>query len=91
MRSSSQSRTGASWVPSSRDGTDGGAIYRLAVAPQQRRSGLGQALLRHAEDRLTALGASRLHAIVVESNENAVAFWDATDWEHQAGQLRFAK
>jgi ribosomal protein S18 acetylase RimI-like enzyme len=74
-------------------GWDGwrGAIYRLAVAPEHRRSGLGQALLRDAEDRLTAVGASRLHAIVVESNENAVAFWDATDWEHQAGQLRFAK
>jgi ribosomal protein S18 acetylase RimI-like enzyme len=74
-------------------GWDGwrGAIYRLAVAPERRRSGLGQALLRDAEDRLTALGASRLHAIVMESNENAVGFWDATDWEHQAGQLRFAK
>jgi ribosomal protein S18 acetylase RimI-like enzyme len=74
-------------------GWDGwrGAIYRLAVAPEQRRSGLGLSLLREAEDRLRALGASRLHAIVVESNENAVAFWDATDWDHQAGQLRFAK
>lgn len=74
-------------------GWDGwrGSIYRLAVGPDQRRNGLGRALLRAAEDRLTALGARRLHAIVVESNDDAVAFWTASDWEHQAGQLRFAK
>jgi ribosomal protein S18 acetylase RimI-like enzyme len=74
-------------------GWDGwrGSIYRLAVGPAQRRSGLGQALLRAAEDRLTELGAQRLHAIVVGSNEGGVAFWTASDWEHQAGQLRFAK
>jgi ribosomal protein S18 acetylase RimI-like enzyme len=74
-------------------GWDGwrGSIYRLAVAPNQRRSGLGQALLHAAEDRLVGLGARRLHAIVMESNDVAVAFWTASDWEHQAGQLRFAK
>jgi ribosomal protein S18 acetylase RimI-like enzyme len=74
-------------------GWDGwrGSIYRLAVGSGQRRNGLGQALLRAAEDRLTEVGARRLHAIVVESNDNAVAFWTASDWEHQAGQFRFAK
>jgi ribosomal protein S18 acetylase RimI-like enzyme len=74
-------------------GWDGwrGSIYRLAVGPDHRRSGLGQALLHAAEDRLVGLGARRLHAIVVESNDVAVAFWTASDWEHQAGQLRFAK
>jgi ribosomal protein S18 acetylase RimI-like enzyme len=74
-------------------GWDGwrGSIYRLAVGPDQRRSGLGRALLRAAEDRLAGLGARRSHAIVVESNDVAVAFWTASDWEHQAGQLRFAK
>lgn len=74
-------------------GWDGwrGSIYRLAVGLDQRRSGLGRTLLRAAEDRLAGLGAQRLHAIVVESNDVAVAFWTASDWEHQAGQLRFAK
>lgn len=74
-------------------GWDGwrGSIYRLAVGLDHRRNGLGQALLRAAEDRLAGLGAQRLHAIVVESNEVAVGFWSASDWEHQAGQLRFAK
>jgi ribosomal protein S18 acetylase RimI-like enzyme len=74
-------------------GWDGwrGSVYRLAVSPDHRRRGVGHALLRSAEDRLTALGGRRLHAIVVESNHDGVAFWSATDWEHQAGQLRFAK
>jgi ribosomal protein S18 acetylase RimI-like enzyme len=74
-------------------GWDGwrGAIYRLAVAPEVRHRGLGQALLGAAEARLSDLGARRVHAIVVQANATAVAFWDATDWEHQAGQLRFAK
>jgi ribosomal protein S18 acetylase RimI-like enzyme len=74
-------------------GWDGwrGSIYRLAVGPDQRRSGLGLALLHAAEDHLVGLGARRLHAIVVESNDVAVAFWTGADWEHQAGQLRFAK
>ncbi len=74
-------------------GWDGwrGSIYRLAVAPDHRRHGLGQLLLRAAEDHLRGLGARRTHAIVVGANVTAVAFWRASDWEIQAGQLRFAK
>jgi ribosomal protein S18 acetylase RimI-like enzyme len=74
-------------------GWDGwrGAVYRLAVHPSQRRRGLGQSLLRAAEDRLAGVGARRLHAIVVETNDDGVGFWTASDWGHQAGQLRFAK
>jgi ribosomal protein S18 acetylase RimI-like enzyme len=74
-------------------GWDGwrGSIYRLAVAPAYRRSGLGGRLLREAERRLTALGTQRMHAIVVGSDSRAVAFWESTDWEHQSGQLRYAK
>jgi ribosomal protein S18 acetylase RimI-like enzyme len=73
-------------------GWDGwrGSIYRLAVAPAHRRSGLGGRLLREAEHRLRALGARRMHAIVVGSDARAVAFWESTDWEHQSGQLRYA-
>ena len=74
-------------------GWDGwrGAIYRLVVDGEHRRRGLGHTLLRAAEDHLAALGARRLHAIVVGSNPNGVAFWEASDWEQQAGQLRYAK
>ena len=74
-------------------GWDGwrGAIYRLAVDEGHRRDGVGRSLLRAAEVRLAELGAARLHAIVVGSNADGVGFWDATDWEMQAGQLRYAK
>ncbi len=74
-------------------GWDGwrGAIYRLAVDPAFRRQGLGRRLLGAAETRLAALGARRMHAVVVGTDARAVAFWDASDWEHQDGQLRFAK
>lgn len=74
-------------------GWDGwrGSIYRLAVAPEHRRAGLGGALLCAAEQRLDELGATRLHAIVVAANHQAVAFWESSEWEYQAGQLRYAK
>jgi ribosomal protein S18 acetylase RimI-like enzyme len=74
-------------------GWDGwrGSVYRLAVATGHRRQGLGRSLLRAAEDRLAGLGARRLHAIVVGTESRAVAFWQATDWEHQSGQLRYVK
>jgi ribosomal protein S18 acetylase RimI-like enzyme len=74
-------------------GWDGwrGAVYRLAVAPACRRRGLGADLLRAAEDRLAALGARRLHAIVVAGDPRAVGFWDASDWVKQSEQVRYAK
>ena len=74
-------------------GRDGwrGSIYRLAVAPAYRRGGLGSRLLREAEHRLAELGVRRMHAIVVAEDSRAVAFWEATDWELQSGQLRFAR
>ena len=74
-------------------GWDGwrGSVYRLAVAPAHRRAGLGRRLLAAAEARLDALGARRQHAIVVGDDARAVAFWGSTHWEHQEGQLRFAR
>jgi ribosomal protein S18 acetylase RimI-like enzyme len=74
-------------------GWDGwrGSVYRLAVDDGFRRAGLGTALLEAAESRLVALGARRMHAIVVGSSAGAVAFWDASGWEHQREQRRYAK
>ncbi len=74
-------------------GWDGwrGSIYRLAVAPDLRRHGLGTVLLQTAEARLAQCGARRSHAIVVGTDARAMAFWRATDWEHRSEQLRFAK
>jgi ribosomal protein S18 acetylase RimI-like enzyme len=74
-------------------GWDGwrGSIYRLSVAPARRRAGLGRRLLAAAEDRLRGLGVRRMHAIVIGTDDRAVAFWQTSDWQHQDGQLRFVR
>lgn len=74
-------------------GWDGwrGSVYRLVVAPSQRRQGLGRRLVRHAESRLMNLGAVRCQAIVVETDARATEFWRSTDWDQQAERLRFVK
>jgi ribosomal protein S18 acetylase RimI-like enzyme len=74
-------------------GWDGwrGSIYRLAVDPSWRRSGLATQLLQAAEERLASVGACRLQAIVVESDLRATGFWRSTDWGQQAERLRFVR
>jgi ribosomal protein S18 acetylase RimI-like enzyme len=66
-----------------------GSIYRLAVAPDRRRTGLGRRLLEAAELRLAELGTTRLQAIVVETDHRATGFWRASGWEQQVERLRF--
>jgi ribosomal protein S18 acetylase RimI-like enzyme len=74
-------------------GWDGwrGSVYRIAVDPSLRRAGLGRRLLDAAEDRLRGVGARRMHAIVVGTDERAAGFWEASDWEHQSAQWRFTQ
>jgi ribosomal protein S18 acetylase RimI-like enzyme len=74
-------------------GWDGwrGSIYRLAVVPTHRRRGLGSRLVRLAEERLTAAGAVRCQAIVVETEGQALSFWRASGWEQQSERLRFVR
>lgn len=68
-----------------------GSVYRIAVLPAFRRAGVGRRLLDEAEERLRRVGARRMHAIVVGTDPRAVAFWEASDWEHQSSQLRFTR
>jgi ribosomal protein S18 acetylase RimI-like enzyme len=68
-----------------------GTVHRLAVAPPYRRSGLGRRLLVAGEERLDALGVVRMQAIVIETDDTALAFWRATDWEEQTERIRFTK
>ncbi len=72
-------------------GWDGwrGSVYRLAVAPDHRRGGLGGRLLEAAERRLNEAGSLRLQAIVVETDSRATGFWRSTGWEEQIERLRF--
>jgi ribosomal protein S18 acetylase RimI-like enzyme len=74
-------------------GWDGwrGSIYRLVVAPAHRRVGLGRRLLAEAERRLSAMGAVRLQAIVVETDALATGFWQNSGWEQQTARLRFVR
>lgn len=57
-----------------------GSVYRLVVAPSHRRLGLGSELVREAERRLSAVGAVRWQAVVVETESTAVGFWQASGW-----------
>ncbi len=74
-------------------GWDGwrGSIYRLAVHPRHRRQGIARQLLSRAESRLGALGAVRMQAIVIASDEEATAFWRGSGWEPQGDRLRFVR
>ena len=74
-------------------GWDGwrGSVYRLVVAPDCRRSGLGRQLVQSAERRLAELGAQRMQAIVVGPDARAMGFWSATEWDLQGDQVRFVK
>jgi len=68
-----------------------GSVYRIVVAPEYRRDGLGRRLLDEAENRLRRVGARRMHAIVVGTDPRALGFWESSDWECQASQLRFTR
>ena len=68
-----------------------GSIYRLAVAPDNRRTGVGRRLVAEAEQRLKAAGARRLQAVVVKSDPAATGFWRAIGWDEQVERLRFVK
>jgi ribosomal protein S18 acetylase RimI-like enzyme len=74
-------------------GSDGwrGSVYRLVVAPDHRRHGLGTDLLRHAERRLHEAGAVRLQAVVVDTDTQAMGFWRASGWGRQTARARFVK
>ena len=74
-------------------GWDGwrGSVYRLVVDPADRRRGLGRRLVAEAERRLSAMGALRLQAIVVETDDRATGFWRSSGWQQQAARLRFVK
>lgn len=74
-------------------GWDGwrGNIYRLAVSPEFRRRGVAGSLVAEVERRLRAKGASRVTALVVKSEDHAMAFWEAAGYEHDRRMIRYAK
>ena len=68
-----------------------GHFYRLAVLPQHRRRRVASELVHVAEQRLRALGAKRLNAIVVDGQPWETGFWRAAGYEAQSDRIRFVK
>jgi ribosomal protein S18 acetylase RimI-like enzyme len=53
-----------------------GNMYRLAVAAEHRRCGIGLALVRAGEQRLSERGARRITALVANNDKVAASFWE---------------
>ncbi len=66
-------------------------LYRLAVHPDVRRQRLARRLLTHAEDRLVALGASRIDAMVLEGNDLGQSLWKSSGYESQSEWRRWVR
>ena len=66
-------------------------IYRLAVLPESRRRGVAGSLVAEVEHRLRAKGARRVTALVVKTEDHAMAFWDAAGYEHDRRMVRYVK
>ena len=58
-------------------GFDGhrGWLHLIAVAPEQRRQGIGSEMIREAEERLAALGCPKVNLQVRASSPEAVGFY----------------
>jgi ribosomal protein S18 acetylase RimI-like enzyme len=68
-----------------------GNMYRLAVAVEERRSGVGLALVRAGEEHLRECGARRVTALVGADDEGAAALWLAADYAHDRHVSRFVR
>ncbi len=66
-------------------------LYRLAVAPSHRGRGIARLLVERAEARLRALGAIRFDAMVLTSNVNGAAAWEAMGYQAQDDWTRWVK
>ena len=64
-------------------GHDGrrGLLYHLAVAPDQRRRGIGRALVERAVAALRADGVERVLILVERGNDAGRDFWQRQGWE----------
>lgn len=64
-------------------GYDGhrGWIYSVAVSPEYRRRGLGSRLMRHAEERLQALGCPKINLQILPENGAVQAFYRKLGYE----------
>lgn len=66
-------------------------LYRLAVAPDQRRQGIGAALLASAHERFVALGGRRADAMVLDHNELGQHAWRAAGYRSEDKWSRWVR
>ncbi|MFC2016420.1 GNAT family N-acetyltransferase [Chloroflexota bacterium] len=69
-------------------------IYRLAVLPEYRRQGIGKALIKEAERRLSARGTKKISILVEHEDTLAISFWDSLNdigYERDPRMVRYAK
>ena len=68
-----------------------GNLYRLAVTPELRRSGIATRLVVAGEQRLRDKGAPRVTALVWGEDVPALALWGAAGYEHERSIARFVR
>ncbi|MDK1474553.1 GNAT family N-acetyltransferase [Streptomyces sp. 549] len=66
-------------------------LYRLAVHPAHRRTGVATALLAAAEKRFAELGGRRGDAMVLDRNERAHQAWVAAGYSREPQWSRWVK
>lgn len=66
-------------------------LYRLAVAPDRRREGIGARLIAAAERRFAGFGGRRVDAMVLERNSTAHQAWSAAGYEREDQWRRWTK
>lgn len=66
-------------------------LYRLAVAPDRRRQGIGRLLIEAAQRRFSALGGRRADAMVLERNETAHGAWAAAGYQREEHWRRWVR
>lgn len=66
-------------------------LYRLAVAPDRRRHGIGGQLIEAAQRRFAAIGGRRVDAMVLERNVTAHAAWSAAGYVREEHWRRWIR
>ena len=68
-----------------------GNLYRLAVAPGERRRGVAVALVRAGEEALKAASVRRISALTRGVDIDAHRLWTSAGYRQEPGTLRFVR